>query len=161
MIDTSCGARALHGEKKEEQAVRFLDRVRNALMRFMYGRYGHDQLNRALCVLILALYLISLPLSLIPMVGSALRFLNSFLWFFVLLRMLSRDIPRRRSENEWFLSKVGPAKQKLRDMKLRRQDTAHKYFTCKNCSAVCRVPRGRGKIIITCPRCGREIHGKS
>ena len=70
MIDTSCGARALHGEKKEEQAVRFLDRVRNALMRFMYGRYGHDQLNRALCVLILALYLISLIAVFVPILKS-------------------------------------------------------------------------------------------
>ena len=130
-------------------------------MRFMYGRYGNDQLNRALCVLIIAIYILSLPLSLIPMVGRVLRFVNSFLWFLVLLRMLSRDVARRRGENEWFLSKIGPAKQLLRDLKLRRQDRDHKYFTCKNCSAVCRVPRGRGKIIITCPRCGREIHGKS
>lgn len=141
--------------------MRFLDRVRNALMRFMYGRYGNDQLNRALCVLILALYLISLPLSLIPMVGSVLRFLNTFLWFVVLLRMLSRNIERRRGENAWFLSMIGPAAQALRNHKMRQQDKEHKYFTCKNCSAVCRVPRGRGKIIITCPKCGREIRGKS
>ena len=141
--------------------MRFLDRVRNALMRFMYGRYGNDQLNRALCVLILALYLISLPLSLIPMVGSVLRFLNTFLWFVVLLRMLSRNVERRRGENAWFLSMIGPAAQALRNHKMRQQDKEHKYFTCKNCSAVCRVPRGRGKIIITCPKCGREIRGKS
>ena len=130
-------------------------------MRFMYGRYGSDQLNRALCVLILVLYVLSLPLSLIPMVGSVLRFLNTFLWFVVLLRMFSRNIKRRRDENAWFLSKIGPAKQVLRNHKMRQQDKEHKYFTCKNCSAVCRVPRGRGKIIITCPKCGREIRGKS
>lgn len=130
-------------------------------MRFMYGRYGNDQLNRALCVLILALYVLSLPLSLIPMVGSVLRFLNTFLWFVVLLRMFSRNIQRRRDENAWFLAKIGPAKQAFRNHKMRQQDREHKYFTCKNCSAVCRVPRGRGKIIITCPKCGREIRGKS
>ena len=130
-------------------------------MRFMYGRYGSDQLNRALCVLILALYVLSLPLSLIPMVGSVLRFLNTFLWFLVLLRMFSRNNQRRRDENVWFLSKIGPVKQAFRNHKMRLQDKDHKYFTCKNCSAVCRVPRGRGKIIITCPKCGREIHGKS
>lgn len=130
-------------------------------MRFMYGRYGSDQLNRALCVLILALYVLSLPLSLIPMVGSVLRFLNTFLWFVVLLRMFSRNIQRRRDENAWFLAKIGPAKQVFRNHKMRQQDREHKYFTCKNCSAVCRVPRGRGKIIITCPKCGREIRGKS
>lgn len=141
--------------------MRFWDKVKNALMRFMYGRYGSDQLNRALCVLILLLYVLSLPLSLIPVVGSVLHFLNTFLWFVVLLRMFSRNIERRRGENAWFLSKIGPAKQALRNFKMRRQDTEHKYFTCKNCAAVCRVPRGRGKIIITCPKCGREIRGKS
>ena len=130
-------------------------------MRVMYGRYGHDQLNRALCVLILLLYVLSLPLRLIPGVGAALRFVNLFLWFVVLLRMMSRDIQRRRSENAWFLSKIGPAKGKLQQLMLRQKDKDHKYFTCKNCAAVCRVPRGRGKIIITCPRCGREIRGKS
>ena len=141
--------------------MRFLDRVRNALMRFMYGRYGNDQLNRALCVLIIGLYLLSLPLSLIPVVGGVLHFLNTFLWFVVLLRMFSRNIQRRRGENEWFLSLVAPAKQMFRNFKVRRQDKEHKYFTCKNCSTVCRVPRGRGKIIITCPKCRNEIHGKS
>lgn len=130
-------------------------------MRFMYGRYGNDQLNRALCVLILVLYLLSLPLGLIPVVGRVLHFLNTFLWFVVLLRMLSRNIQRRRGENEWFLSLVGPAKQALRNFKMRHQDKEHKYFTCKNCATVCRVPRGRGKIIITCPKCKNEIRGKS
>ena len=32
---------------------------------------------------------------------------------------------------------------------------------CPGCGAVCRVPRGKGRIVITCPRCGNEIHGKS
>ena len=52
-------------------------------------------------------------------------------------------------------------KQSLRRKKNQLQDKDHKYFTCKNCSAVCRVPRGRGKIVITCPKCGSEIRGKS
>ena len=40
-------------------------------------------------------------------------------------------------------------------------DKEHKYFTCPNCKTVCRVPRGKGKIVITCPKCGGEIRGKS
>ena len=44
---------------------------------------------------------------------------------------------------------------------MRSMDKEHKYFTCPNCRTVCRVPRGKGKIIITCPKCGGSIHGKS
>lgn len=42
----------------------------------------------------------------------------------------------------------------------RRADKEHKYFTCK-CGAICRVPVGKGKIVITCPKCGAKIEAKS
>ena len=45
--------------------------------------------------------------------------------------------------------------------KARHADKEHKYFTCKNCGAICRVPAGKGKIIITCPKCGAQIQGRS
>ena len=40
-------------------------------------------------------------------------------------------------------------------------DKAHKYFTCKNCKTICRVPVGKGKIVITCPKCGAQIHART
>ena len=43
----------------------------------------------------------------------------------------------------------------------RRLDKEHKYFTCKTCKTICRVPAGKGKIEITCPKCGQKIIGKS
>lgn len=49
----------------------------------------------------------------------------------------------------------------LRQALSRSRDKEHKYFTCPNCRTVCRVPRGKGRIVITCPKCGAEIHGKS
>ena len=45
--------------------------------------------------------------------------------------------------------------------KARHADKAHKYFTCKNCKTICRVPVGKGKIVITCPKCGAQIHART
>jgi len=52
-------------------------------------------------------------------------------------------------------------KNKSAGAKARHADKDHKYFTCKACGTICRVPVGKGKIIITCPKCGGQIHGKS
>ena len=43
----------------------------------------------------------------------------------------------------------------------RHADKEHKYFTCKNCKAICRVPVGKGNIVITCPKCGAQIRAKT
>lgn len=139
----------------------FFQRIRSALSRFMYGRYGNDLLNRDLCWLIIALYVLGLLLRRVPVVGTVLYYFPTVLWFVVLFRMLSRNISQRRWENEKYLSLAAPLRRRLRQKSAQRKDREHKYFTCKNCSAVCRVPRGRGKIVITCPKCGAEIHGKS
>ena len=159
--DIRRGTRVSCGVKERGTFVRFLDRLRNALMRFMYGRYGNDRLNQALCVMTLMLCVAEVLLGRVPVLGAVLHFLTTFLWFIVLLRMFSHNFDRRRAENERFLAVLGPLQQSLRQQKMRREDREHKYFTCKDCGAVCRVPRGRGKIIITCPKCGREICGKS
>ena len=82
-----------------------------------------------------------------------------FVWS--IFRIFSRNIAKRRAENQKFVNWWWRVKNSRGAAKARKADTDHKYFTCKNCSAVCRVPRGRGKIVITCPRCGAEIHGKS
>ncbi len=153
--------RAFLRKAGKKETMSFLYRLREAFARFMAGRYGHDHLNRALCVAILVLYVLGLFLRKVPVLGVILYYLPTVLWFVVFFRMLSRNYDQRRWENEKYLKLAGPMSRSLRRRKTQMQDREHKYFTCKNCSAVCRVPRGRGKIVITCPRCGAEIHGKS
>ena len=64
--------------------------------------------------------------------------------------------------NARFLEKVWwPVRRRAAGSRQQRMDKEHKYFTCPNCKTVCRVPRGKGKIVITCPKCGGEIRGKS
>ena len=76
-------------------------------------------------------------------------------------RMFSRNLPKRQAENQRFLNWWRPIGNRLSGVKQRRLDKDHKYFTCKNCKTICRVPAGKGKIEITCPKCGQKIMGKS
>lgn len=137
----------------------FFQKMGNALSRFMYGRNGVDQLGWASLVLLLLLDTVELIVrsksETARMIPSTVSFLV-MVW--ILFRMFSRNLPKRRKENAWFLTKiVNPVKNR----KARSQDKDHKYFTCPQCRTICRVPRGKGKIIITCPKCGSSIHGKS
>ena len=125
----------------------------------MYGRNGVDQLGWASLVLVLLLDTVELIVrsksETARMILSTVSFLV-MVW--ILFRMFSRNLPKRRKENAWFLTKiVNPVKNR----KARSQDKDHKYFTCPQCRTICRVPRGKGKIIITCPKCGTSIHGKT
>ena len=130
--------------------------IRNALQRFMYGRYGNDQLNLFLMGLYLALYLVYL------FVRADLLYLVSFALLAVtLFRMLSRNVERRRRENIWFLRTFKPVLDWLRLRRSASRDKEHVYFKCPNCGQRLRVPRGKGQITVTCRACGASFQEKS
>lgn len=131
-----------------------MSKFRNALSRFMYGRNGVDALSWALVVLEVVLSLLS---SFIHMrgVSQALYFVSTALMFVVLLRIFSRNLARRQAENAKFLTWWTPKANAIRGARARRADKAHKYVRC-SCGAYCRVPRGVGKIELTCPKCGKK-----
>ena len=141
-----------------------MDKIRNALARFMYGRNGVDQLNIALLWVFLLLWIPQIILD--ATVQSALLDLLLDLARLAVLvgmffRMFSRNLYKRRAENQKWMGWWMRVRRARNDARARHADTAHKYFTCKNCKTICRVPAGKGKIIITCPKCGAEIHGRS
>lgn len=141
--------------------MRFFQRITNALSRFMYGRNGGDQLGLAMIWTAILLDIISIFLKQKTAVYVALSFVSTVLIVIALFRMLSRNLQKRRAENAKFLNAVwNPVKRRIDGARQQRQDKEHKYFTC-TCGAVCRVPRGKGKIVITCPKCGAQIHGRS
>ena len=126
-----------------------VSKFRNALSRFMYGRNGVDALSWALVVLEVVLSLLSSFIH-VRGVSQALYFVSTALMFVVLLRIFSRNLARRQAENAKFLTWWTPKANATR-----RADKAHKYVRC-SCGAYCRVPRGVGKIELTCPKCGRK-----
>ena len=137
--------------------------VSSALARFMYGRNGTDQLNWAILVTYLVLWVLRVIMGALDIAIAALVIdVVMFLLAVVLLwRTFSRNLPKRRAENQKFVNWWWPIKNRFAAAKARRADKEHKYFTCKNCKTICRVPVGKGKIVITCPKCGHKIEGRS
>jgi hypothetical protein len=126
-----------------------LGSFRERLVRFMYGRYGTDQLNIALLVIYLLLLLINLYTRniILPM----------FMWVilvFSLFRSLSRNIYARQRENLFFLKIWRPVKSSLA-LNLRRlvEIRTNRFRRCTNCKIVLRLPRRTGKHTVRCPRC--------
>ena len=130
--------------------------IRNAIHRFMYGRYGSDQLNAFLlgAYLILYLLLIITRLELFNWISFGI-----LLW--ALFRMLSRNIVKRREENLRFMRAAGPIVSWFRLRRNIHRDKEHVYFKCPSCGQQLRVPRGKGKITVTCRGCGASFQEKS
>lgn len=128
----------------------------NWARRMMAGRYGSDQLGLALLGLYLVLALLSrlFRSNLLSLLATAV-----ILWGFY--RMLSRQIDRRRAENDKFLELARPIVHWYNVNKCRRNDKEHCYFKCPNCGQPLRVPKGKGKISVTCRSCGASFEEKT
>ena len=130
--------------------------IRNAIQRFMYGRYGNDQLNLFLMGLYLLLYLVFMFVRL-----ELLYWVGFLLLAAALFRLLSRNIERRQQENARFMRAAGPFLSWLHLRRAIRRDKEHVYFKCPSCGQQLRVPRGKGKITVTCRSCGASFEEKS
>ncbi len=132
--------------------------MKQKIANFMYGRYGNDQLNRALSVLILLLLIVSFFFGYSEPGSTARSFLLVIvlaLLIYTYFRMLSKNLSARRAENAKFLAKTARLRdwwQLRRDMWNQRKE--YKFFKCPSCKAVMRVPKGKGKIRIICKKCG-------
>lgn len=127
--------------------------IRNFFQKLMYGRYGSDQLNIFLLVLFWVLWLINLVVA-HAAVSLVLDIVAWIVFFFAFFRLMSRNYSRRRAENDAFLRVVGPLITGFKRKRNQARDRDHAYFKCPNCSRTLRVPKGRGKISITCRNCG-------
>lgn len=120
-----------------------------SLRRFMTGRYGTDKLNMAILGAGVVLCLITIFVS-SATVDLILTLASYGLMIWAISRCFSRNTYKRYQENRRYLMFV----ERLRD----RQ---HKYFDCPRCHQPVRVPRGKGKIAITCPKCREKFIRKS
>ena len=137
-------------------------KIGNAIARFMYGRNGMDQLNLVLMWVVLILDVVTMLVQRNhAAVSMVLYWLSMAGWVYGLFRMCSKNVSKRRGGNQKFLSWVWRMKSSRAGAKERHADKDHKDFTCKSCKTICRVPVGKGKIIITCPKCGAQIHAKT
>ncbi len=133
----------------------------------MTGRYGADELNRFLTicgwVLLLTGFVLSGINSTVTVIlGSILVALS---WAFLILglfRTLSKNTSQRASENYKYFVYKNKVFGWFRSLKTRWQDRkVHRYFRCPQCKTTVRVPKGKGKIRITCPHCKNQFIKKT
>ena len=131
--------------------------MREKFLHFMQGRYGADQLYRVMLI-----------------GGAVLVILSNFIFevFFLLLgwilvvlafvRAFSKDYSRRYAENQKFLELTGKIRKvfgKQRYVMEQRKD--YHIYTCPQCRQKIRMPRGKGKVEISCPKFHTKIINKS
>ena len=120
----------------------------------MYGRNGADQLCWAILIAELALsFLVGIVNN--PFFSIFVHYATLFLSVYLLFRIFSCNLEKRRAENAKFMQWWGPKQNALRGAKARRADKTHKYVKC-SCGTYCRVPRGVGRVELTCPKCGKK-----
>ena len=123
--------------------------LKNALRRFMEGRYGTDKLNLAILTvgILLCLLVVIVPFYKVDLVLTVLSYV---LMGIAIFRMLSRNTYKRYQENRKYLR----FRERLRDRE-------HRYYDCPRCRQSIRVPRGKGKISISCPKCQEKFIKKT
>jgi len=131
--------------------------MRGFLHNFMIGRYGPDHLGVALVILSFVLSILYAIIGYLP-----LLFISYFTFGLTLFRMLSRNMMRRRAENDKFIKYWWPVKARCKRFIGRIKGFfTHKYIKCPKCKAKLRVPRGAGKIKVTCIKCEEKFLMKS
>ena len=130
-------------------------KFRERAARFMAGRYGMDQLGRALLWVYLALLIISLFLR--PFLYVALALMIYLIW-----RMLSKNLGKRQAENQKYLQLTARFRYRLdQQKKLWQERKYHHIYTCPKCKQKIRIPKGKGKIMVRCPKCHFEFQKRS
>ncbi|MBE5961189.1 MAG: hypothetical protein E7256_07355 [Lachnospiraceae bacterium] len=131
--------------------------MREKLQRFMIGRYGVDRLSKdiviASCIcLILSMLFRSRLLDAVAVVLLIVSY----------TRMLSRNINARYNENQKYLGWLNKIRYKYEKMMRNvKEQKTHHIYKCPGCGQKIRVPRGKGKISIRCPKCQTEFIKKS
>ena len=131
--------------------------MKERLNRFMRGRYGADELSRFILVLFIVCIIANAftRMNLFYAVSLALLVVSYY-------RMFSRNHAARYAENQKYLAVKGRLLSKLGLTARQREQRKHYHiYHCPSCKQKIRIPRGKGKICITCPKCGREFTKKS
>ena len=134
--------------------------IRNFFSRLMYGRYGNDQLNIFLFVIFWLLWIAEMIVR-NQTADAILSGVSTLLALVLLFRIMSRNYGRRRAENDAFLKVAGPVIHWFKRRRCQARDKDHLYFKCPTCSQMLRVPRGKGRITVTCRGCGASFEEKS
>lgn len=138
--------------------------MREKLARFFYGRNGMDNFSVFLwwagLILLLLSSILRRPIG--EIASSSLWALSLLCIVFSFFRILSKNRAKRSAENAKYLQIKGRLLNRFRGAKTRySQRRDYKFFKCPECRSVLRVPRGKGRIYVTCRKCGARFEAKS
>lgn len=136
-------------------------KFREWLIKVMAGRNGTDQLCRFLSVATIVFLLLSLLIRGTGL-SSLLWVLGLLCFFWGVFRSFSRNLTRRRAENEAYLRLTGKARDRFGGAMSRfRQRKEYRFYRCPSCGTWLRVPRDKGRLQITCRQCGERFTRKT
>lgn len=135
---------------------------------FMQGRYGTDQLSRFMSIVVIVLIVfdwLANAFLAFPGVRVFVRFsgvIYTILLFLIYFRTFSRNIPRRYAENQKYLALKGKITSFFgRSRHSASQRIEYHIYKCPQCNQKIRIPRGKGRIMVRCPKCGTEFMKQS
>lgn len=135
--------------------------MREKIARFMQGRYGVDQFTNFLVCSALVMLVITMFIK-IPVIHFLFNILSVIAIVYAYFRMLSRNHSKRFSENERYMKYYNSVKFFIiREKSHMQQRKTHHIYKCPQCKQSIRVPKGKGRIAITCPKCHTEFIKRS
>ena len=137
--------------------------MRDKFNKFMQGRYGVDDFSRFIMGVALTLIILTMVVTMFNRnVGSILDFLGIAAIVYAYFRIFSRNIQQRYAENQKYLQMTSKFRLRFNKeknlMKLRK---THHIYSCRGCGQKIRIPRGKGKIEIECPKCHTKFVKRS
>ena len=135
--------------------------MKEKLIRFMQGRYGIDQLSKFLLITGLAVVLLSAFFGEIE-VSMLLYIFGWGVVIYCYFRIFSRNVQKRYAENQAYLMKTYKIRNWFQNQKnIWQQRKVYHIYTCPSCKQKIRIPKGKGKIEVRCPKCGTTFIKKS
>ncbi len=133
-----------------------MEKFRSRIQQFMYGRYGQDELSMAL----MGAGVVFMFLSMFPHMRAA-YYISLILILAALYRSFSKNITKRLKERDKYMKAVAGPKKFFR-IQIRRfkERKTYDYYKCSKCGTYNRIPKGHGRIVITCPKCHNQFERK-
>lgn len=137
--------------------------MRDKFNKFMQGRYGVDDLSRFTMGAALVLIILTMFVNIVNRsVGSVLDFLGIVAIVYAYFRIFSRDIQKRYEENQKYLAMTSKFRLHFnKEKNLMKQRKTHHIYNCPGCGQKIRIPKGKGKIEIDCPKCHTKFVKRS
>jgi len=126
----------------------------NKLQKFMYGRYGVDDLCKFLFKVYICLIIIDLFVN-----NKVLFILELLVIIIMFYRFLSKNIYTRSNENQKFLKVKNKLLKPFINIKRNMKDKEHIYKKCHKCKKTLKLPlpSKRGIKHAKCPHCGKRV----